>query len=235
MTESFCVNCTEVQKCPVKGWLFTQNGSYKNVYKCPKYEKYEKQSEIINKLKYTMPKQFWSKNFSNFKTVTPELKEMRDTALIYARKKAWTKGSCLGLFGNYGVGKTHIAASVAREAAKTGSIAFITASAISGTFIEIREKFEVLKKAELLILDDISFEVENSFIIQELFSLINFLYESEKGFVFTTNLTVSNFENLIGGRIFDRLYERSFFLELKDTESYREEKRNDYIDWIKEG
>jgi len=197
------------------------------VRECKKYFKWKQNQKLIKKLQLTLPKQFWSKRFENFDTYNESLKKSREICEKYTNKNLWNKGINLFLLGSYGRGKTHLAASITREAVKTGeSVIFITAPQLTGEFKEVREKFNKLKKVNLLIIDDVAGELDNSFISQEFFNLINYRYEAEKGTVITTNLNINVLKNEFGPRIWDRLSERTELLTLKAKESYRQKRKN---------
>lgn len=233
-TEKNCLNCTNPKNCRYQGWSVKEDLNGNKVLSwCNYYEKYQKHTEIINKIKIQLPKPFWGKKLDNFKTDNPELESLKKLALQYLETKAWKNGSALFLYGNYGTGKTHIAASIVRETLLLEENAiFITAGQLTGTIEEIRQKFNLIKDCDLLVIDDISSEFEHKIILLELFKLINYRYESEKGFILTTNMNLSEFEKMIGGRTFDRIYERSIFFELKDSKSFRTIKRSNYIKWL---
>jgi DNA replication protein DnaC len=216
------------------GFIYNpENRSYRE---CPIHKKIRERQEAVRTLQVELPKKFWNKSFKNFETTNKELKEFKETAIKYAKAKAWNNGSSLFINGNYGTGKTHIAAAITRQAIYQGqSVLFLTGSRLTGTIEEIRDKFKKMKNLDLIILDDLGEEIKNKIILNEIFSLINHRYEAEKGFIITTNKSPEEFESqLIGGRTFDRIYERSLIITLEETKSMRKQKREKYLEWLNE-
>lgn len=217
--------CKDPSTCKLGGYILQENGT---VRMCEKYFKWIKNQNLLKKLRITLPKQFWDKKFSNFETYNESLEKALLDSKKYAAKKLWQKGINLFFLGGYGRGKTHLAASIARHAINSNeSVVFITAPQLGGEFKEVIEKFNKLKDVELLIIDDLAGELDNSFLSQEFFSLINYRYEANKGIILTSNLSKKTLEKeTIGPRSWDRLQEKSEFIEIETPESYRKKKRN---------
>lgn len=122
----------------------------------------------------------------------------------------------LVLEGNYGAGKTHLAAALGNYLVDTGhSVMFLTVpdlldhlrttySPSSG--IRYDELFEVVKDVHVLILDDLGTEAPTEWAGEKLFQLLNHRYVKMLPTVITTN---SNIEKL-DGRIASRLKDRRF-------------------------
>jgi DNA replication protein DnaC len=217
--------CKDPSVCQLGGYILQDDGT---VRRCEKYFKWKKNQKIIKKLQITLPKQFWNKKFPNFETYNESLKKALEKSKKYATKKLWNKGINLFFLGGYGRGKTHLAAAITRHAIVSNeSVVFITGPQLGGEFKEVREKFNKLKDVDLLIIDDLAGELENSFLSQEFFNLVNYRYEANKGIVLTSNLNKRVLENeTIGPRVWDRLQEKSVFIEIKTPESYRKKKRD---------
>ena len=85
---------------------------------------------------------------------------------------------------------------------------------------------ELLKIADLLVLDDLGVEVENKRSKERLYEIIVGRYNSRKATIITTNLRNQNeMIQWLGARVFDRLLESSTFIEFSG-QSYRWVKRN---------
>ncbi|HOA84199.1 MAG TPA: ATP-binding protein [Thermodesulfovibrio thiophilus] len=143
-------------------------------------------------------------------------------------------GHSLFLFGDVGTGKSHLAFSIYNEAKnKHFSVVFNTVSNIMNrldkTFTNKEAEFdllELLKIADLLVLDDLGVEVENQRSKERLHEIIAGRYNGRKATIITTNLkTQSEIIQWLGARIFDRLLETSTFIRFSGK-SYRQEKRN---------
>ncbi len=143
-------------------------------------------------------------------------------------------GHSLFLFGDIGTGKSHLAFSIYNEAKKRYfSAIFNTVSNIMNrldkTFINREAEFdllELLKIADLLVLDDLGVEVENKRSKERLNEIIGGRYNGRKATIITTNLKTQNeIVQWLGARIFDRLLETSTFIKFSG-ESYRQVKKN---------
>ncbi|MHC1587588.1 MAG: ATP-binding protein [Candidatus Syntropharchaeia archaeon] len=232
-------NCPGPENCPFGGALYYQpeNDVYGPYYfKCEIYERWIKQVELERKVMDTIPKKFWDKRFANFQALSEDLTMALSAARKYAEKEAWTKGANLIILGGYGTGKTHLAAAITRKAIEKGYTAvFLTASSlVLGSIEEIQEKFRIIRDTDLVVIDDFSNEIEHKLALQEIFQLINYRYEAEKGMVITSNLNPAKLKEVLGDRIFDRIVERSVIVHIKDAESYRWKKRRKYLEWLED-
>lgn len=185
--------------------------------------------ELEATVMWIIPRKFWDRTFGNFEVLSEDLALALSMAKKYVEKQIWKQGANLILLGPYGTGKTHLAAAITREAIVRHSTAvFITAPTIH------QMNFNTVKDVDLLTIDDISSETNDKETLKKLFLTINYRYEAEKGIVITSNLSLERFKKIFGSRIFDRLYERSVFVVIKDTSSYRKRKREQYLDWLEE-
>ena len=118
------------------------------------------------------------------------------------------------IFGGYGSGKTHLAASIANNLVDKGI------PCLFGTFSEhlehIREEFDkdghrqylaTMKSTAMLVLDDLGKEKKTEWTDQILFDVINYRYEHLLPFVITTNLDENELGNYVGGAIYSRMCE----------------------------
>ncbi len=143
-------------------------------------------------------------------------------------------GHSLFLFGDVGTGKSHLAFSVYNEAKKRHfSAIFNTVSNLMNrldkAFVNKEAEFdllELLKIADLLVLDDLGVEVESKRSKERLYEIIVGRYNSRKATIITTNLRNQNeMIQWLGARVFDRLLEISTFIEFSG-QSYRWVKKN---------
>ncbi len=233
--------CPGPDKCPQGGALFYSPvrsvnelpyGPYS--FECEIYRVWRKQIELERKVMDSVPKKFWDKSFLNFNAHSADLSFALEISKKYAHKRAWKSGANLVLLGKYGVGKTHLAASIIRQATSDGDNAILsTASSFAnGDIKKIRERFKEIRGVDLVAIDDFSVETSHKMIAQEIFELINYRYESEMGMVITTNLSPNELKNSLGDRIFDRVQERTVMVEISDAESYRKRRRKGYVEWM---
>ena len=117
--------------------------------------------------------------------------------------------------GGTGLGKTFLAASIARDVADRGcSVVYETASQLfsklerakfSGDPVA-RSEVEKLSTADLLIIDDLGTEMPGQFVTAALYSLLNDRLLESKPMVITTNLTVDEAGKRYSPQVASRLY-----------------------------
>lgn len=81
-----------------------------------------------------------------------------------------------------------------------------------------KEKQQFLKniyRANLIILDDLGAERSSEYVIEQLYILINDLYNKEKSIIVTSNFNIQQIEERLGGRIADRIRGMCIDVELK--------------------
>lgn len=117
--------------------------------------------------------------------------------------------------GGTGLGKTFLAASIARVVADRGcSVCYETASQLFSKLErakfsgdeEARKESEKYTAADLLIIDDLGTEMPGQFVTAALYSLLNDRLLSNKAMVITTNLTVDEVGRRYSQQIASRLY-----------------------------
>jgi len=151
-----------------------------------------------------------------------------NSAFTFAKQmKGW-----LLLLGKYGCGKTHLAAAIANFAVSLGvPTLFITVPDLldslryayqdpSATF---EERFEQVRNAPLLILDDFGTQNATGWAQEKLFQIINYRYINHLPTVVTTNLSLNEIE----GRIRSRLEDPDFVSKVNITApDYRDPARS---------
>ena len=116
------------------------------------------------------------------------------------------------LQGSYGCGKTHLAAAIANFAVDLGvPTLFITVPdmldtlrfAYGETDSSFEERFEEIRRINLLILDDFGTQNATAWAQEKLFQIINFRYVNQLPLVVTTNLGTGEIEERISSRFKD--------------------------------
>ena len=120
------------------------------------------------------------------------------------------------LYGKYGCGKTHLAASIIHELAEQG---------IAGVFVvvpellnKIRRSFSnpsedtdkiirTAKEAKLLIMDDLGAEKPSDWVSEQLYMIINSRYEDMLPTIITTNCNTKELIERLGERTVSRIIE----------------------------
>ncbi|MCW5876757.1 MAG: ATP-binding protein [Anaerolineales bacterium] len=115
------------------------------------------------------------------------------------------------LEGGYGSGKTHLAAAIANFAVSVGLPAiFITVPDLLdelrfsyGSENGFEERFEEIRQAPLLILDDFGTQNATEWAQEKLFQILNHRYINRLPLVVTTNLSLDQIEGRIRSRLSD--------------------------------
>ena len=131
-----------------------------------------------------------------------------NTSLTFSRQlKGW-----LLLQGQYGCGKTHLAAAIANFAVSMGvPTLFITVPdlldslryAYQDPTATFEERFEQVRNAPLLILDDFGTQNATPWAQEKLFQIVNYRYINHLPTVVTTNLSMDEIEERIRSRLED--------------------------------
>jgi DNA replication protein DnaC len=126
------------------------------------------------------------------------------------------------LEGGYGCGKTHLAAAIANFAVNNGMpTLFITVPDLLDSLrfaygdpeTTFERRFEEIRNADLLILDDFGTQNATPWAQEKLFQIINYRYINKIPTVITTNLMLDEIE----GRIRSRLQDEEFVNHLMIT------------------
>jgi len=114
--------------------------------------------------------------------------------------------------GRTGCGKTHLAAAIANFAVSMGvPTLFLTVPDLLDTLrfaygsenISFEERFEEIRSASLLVLDDFGTQNATDWAQEKLFQIINYRYINHLPLVVTTNLALSQIEARIRSRLQD--------------------------------
>jgi len=143
---------------------------------------------------------------------TRSLKKAFDAANKYATKpKGW-----IVFTGPHGSGKTHLGAAIANYAQDMGNIPLFVMvpdllDHLRATFnpaspVSYDQRFEEIRNANLLILDDFGTQNATAWAQEKLFQIINYRYINKLSSVITTNLMLDEIE----GRIRSRLQDEDF-------------------------
>jgi len=135
-----------------------------------------------------------------------------ERAYNHARMYAGSLNGWLLLQGGYGSGKTHLAAAIANFAVGMGvPTLFLTVPdlldmmrfAYGSEDTTFEERFEEVRNASLLILDDFGTQNATSWAQEKLFQILNYRYINKLPLVVTTNLTLEEIEPRIRSRLMD--------------------------------
>ncbi len=135
-----------------------------------------------------------------------------EMAYNQARHYAETLNGWLFLQGGYGAGKTHLAAAIANFAVGMGvPTLFLTVPDLldtlrfsySGDETSFEERFNDVRNAKLLVLDDFGTQNATGWAQEKLFQIINYRYINKLPTLITTNLALDEIEPRIRSRLSD--------------------------------
>lgn len=167
----------------------------------------------------TIPPRFASRTLENYEAKLPGQQRALEVAKVYADSftEALETGRSLIFCGTAGTGKTHLAVGIAHQVIAAGySAAFTTAMDAIRTVRETysktsqqteREVIRRFAKPDLTIIDEVGSQLGTDAEKVTLFDLINARYEAMRPMIVMSNLTVSEVEQYMGSRAFDRIRE----------------------------
>lgn len=147
-------------------------------------------------------------------------------------------GRGLLLSGTVGTGKTYFAACIANRLIDKGYRVLMTNFArltnqIQGTFEGKQEMIDDLNRYPLLILDDLGAERKSEYMQEMVFNIIDSRYRSGLPFIITTNLSLEEIkkpQDIAYQRIYDRILERCFPIEVTGQSKRRQAVKESYFD-----
>ena len=135
-----------------------------------------------------------------------------ETALNNARSFAEAPRGWILFVGNYGCGKTHLAAAIANEVVAHGiPTLFLTVPdlldwlrfAYNDVDTTFEERFEDIRNIDLLVLDDLGTQNSTAWAQEKLFQILNHRYIHNLPVVITTNMDLESLEGRIRSRMKD--------------------------------
>jgi DNA replication protein DnaC len=157
--------------------------------------------------------------FANFElrkneNLSPDLLASLENALKAAIEFANNPRGWLVIIGPYGCGKTHLAAAIGHTREDKGDLPIMISvpdflDHLRATFspnstVSLDRRFEEVRKASLLILDDLGTQVATPWAKEKLFQLLNHRYDAELPTVITTATKLEEMEPRIRSRMQDR-------------------------------
>jgi len=147
-------------------------------------------------------------------------------------------GKGLLLYGNVGTGKTYVAAAIANALVDKGVPVMMTnfariANKLQESFDGRQEYLDNLNKFDLLVIDDLAAERKTEYMQEIVFNVVDARYRSGLPMIITTNLsmdTIKNSQSATDNRIFDRIIEKCFPIEVKGKSHRRKNVNKEYGD-----
>ena len=227
-------NCKDAQK-------YWNEYDMKKLQMLEEEKKIQMMQEFANKVDKIIKNSKMSKRNLNYKfenfEVNSNNKKVYQSLKNYSEKlvnEVERKG--LILVGNNGVGKTHLACSIANELIKNG-IPIIYGTLIN-LLAELKNTYDVYnnisemkiiklyEKVDLLIIDDLGKEKPSEWGLEKLFTIINSRYENNLPVIITTNYDQNslidrlsiNGEIETAKSIISRLYEMCYLVKIEDRD-----------------
>lgn len=144
--------------------------------------------------------------------LSPSQTQSLEMALNQAQQFAHRLEGWLLLLGGYGCGKTHLAAAIANFAVEHGvPTLFLTVPdlldqlrfAYESEETSFEERFEEIRNASLLVMDDFGTQNATPWAQEKLFQIVNYRYINRLPTVITTNLSLDEIEPRIRSRLQD--------------------------------
>ena len=147
------------------------------------------------------------------------------------------QGKGLLLYGNVGRGKTYAACEVANALIDKGYSVLVTnfsrvLNMLQSTF-EKQEYIDSLNRFSLLVIDDLGIERSTEFAKEQVYNIIDSRYRAGLPMIITTNLSIDKIKNptdIENGRIYDRIIERCFPIEVTGQNRRHKAVRESYND-----
>ena len=147
-------------------------------------------------------------------------------------------GKGLLLYGDVGTGKTFAACEVANALIDVGYRVMVTNFArliniIQGTFEGRQEYIDSLNSYQLLVIDDLGVERQTEFMREMVYSIIDTRYRAGLPMIVTTNMSIEEIKkpaDMSNSRIYDRIIERCFPIEVNGGSRRRKKVRDEYAD-----
>lgn len=147
-------------------------------------------------------------------------------------------GKGLLLHGTVGTGKTYAACEVANALIDKGYPVLVTnfarlTNTLQGMFDGKQEYIDSLNKFALLVIDDLGAERKSDFMQEMVYNIIDSRYRAGLPLIVTTNLDMAEIkstEQIGNARIYDRVLERCFPIEVNGASKRRKAVRETYDD-----
>lgn len=197
---------------------------------CVKLVAFYKQQRIDALLgRSGMGERFKRRTFATFRAIRQTEKALKECQAFCTRLQKDDHARGVLLMGNYGCGKTHLAAAVVHKSAENGIASMFVV--VPELLAKIRSSYnvhdgkaddiiEAAKRAPLLVLDDLGAEKASDWVREQIYVLVNFRYEHMLPVLITTNNTGKGLEQELGRRTLSRLIEMAVPVTM-DAPDYR--------------
>ncbi len=136
-----------------------------------------------------------------------------DRCRVFAERLEEFDHKWLLLIGTYGCGKTHLAAAIANQCLAQGKPAlflntpdlldYLRAAYAPSAETTYDERFDEVRTAPILVLDDLGTESPTNWAVEKLYQLLNYRYNARLPTVITTNRDLKDMDQRIASRLAD--------------------------------
>ena len=207
-----CKNCKGLMFCPydikgVRKCAIVVNDKIKYVYReCPYKEKNEQENAYLKNVSiYKMPKEIREASFKKvYKDDSNRLETIKYLKDFYDNYNKNKKVKGLYLYGNFGCGKTYLISALFNELAKKGVHSTIVyfpdflrslKASFGNAEDNYEERFDEVKEAKLLLLDDIGAEKLSDWARDEVLGVIlQYRMDEHLPTFLTSNLSLKELE-----------------------------------------
>lgn len=172
--------------------------------------------------------------------ITPENQRNFKICRRYADRFQEMEEKSQGLlfYGDVGTGKSYAAACIANELLSRGVPVVITSltkliDKLRGFDTDVDAVMNRLRKAKLLILDEVGAERPTEFVLEKIYQIIDSRYNSDLPFIITTNLSLAEMKdvpNMELRRIYSRILEKCYPMQWHGESWRNKEAKSRYED-----
>jgi DNA replication protein DnaC len=208
------VSCPD-NRCDGSGFLWDEEGRRARPCSCrPKRMARKRSAAVAGRL----PKRFREVSFEREPVASMNAALLREVrTYVRAIDEKLDEGRGIWFVGGVGTGKTTLAmliSKAAMEAQRTVAIYSLPRllALLRDTFdddaqFSLNELIDRLCSVDLLHIDDVGAEQSSSWVLEQLYTIVNTRYEDGRALLLTTNLDRGELEAQIGHRTVSRIYE----------------------------